>query len=40
LFLHNQPRQEHEATVGIEFGIKDINLSGSIIRLSIWDTAG
>ncbi|CAD8110231.1 unnamed protein product [Paramecium primaurelia] len=40
LFLHDQPRKEHEATVGIEFGIKDINISGSIIRLSVWDTAG
>ncbi|CAD8176863.1 unnamed protein product [Paramecium pentaurelia] len=39
-FLHDRPRQEHEATVGIEFGVKDINLSGTIIRLSIWDTAG
>ncbi|CAD8123052.1 unnamed protein product [Paramecium sonneborni] len=39
-FLHDRPRQEHEATVGIEFGIKDINICGSIIRLSIWDTAG
>ncbi|CAD8124611.1 unnamed protein product [Paramecium sonneborni] len=39
-FLQDQPRQEHEITVGIEFGVKEMNISGSIIRLSIWDTAG
>ena len=33
--------EETEITLGVDFGVKDIQLSnGKSIRLQIWDTAG
>lgn len=30
----------HEMTIGVEFGIKIININGKCVKLQIWDTAG
>jgi GTPase SAR1 family protein len=33
-------REEHDTTIGVEFGAKTIALRGHNIKLQIWDTAG
>lgn len=33
-------REEHDTTIGVEFGAKSISLRGYNIKLQIWDTAG
>ena len=39
-FTDNKFRQNHEATIGVEFGGKTIQLSEKTIKIQIWDTAG
>ena len=39
-FTDNKFRQNHEATIGVEFGGKTIKLQEKIIKIQIWDTAG
>ena len=39
-FTDNKFRQNHEATIGVEFGGKTIILSEKTIKIQIWDTAG
>ncbi|CAD8059655.1 unnamed protein product [Paramecium sonneborni] len=38
--IENQIRQEHDATIGVEFGAKIIKVNSMNIKLQIWDTAG
>lgn len=33
-------RPSHEATIGVEFGAKQLVVKGKIIKIQIWDTAG
>ena len=33
-------RQEHQVTIGVEFGSYGVRIDGKIIKLQIWDTAG
>ncbi|KAM3139288.1 hypothetical protein pb186bvf_008508 [Paramecium bursaria] len=33
-------RQNHEATIGVEFGAKQIVIKGKTIKIQLWDTAG
>ena len=33
-------REEYSATIGVEFGAKNINIKDKIYRVQIWDTAG
>ena len=39
-FITGQFNNEHEFTVGVEFGAKTISVNNRIIKLQIWDTAG
>ena len=39
-FTNNQFRSSHELTVGVEFGVKTIDLGKQTIKIQIWDTAG
>jgi Ras-related protein Rab-2A len=39
-FAHNKFTDEYQATIGVEFGAKNIAFSGQIYRIQIWDTAG
>lgn len=40
-YIHKRFRNEHDTTIGVEFGVKTIELNDkSIIKLQIWDTAG
>lgn len=39
-FIENQIREEHDTTIGVEFGAKNISLDDKTIKLQIWDTVG
>ena len=39
-FIDKSYRENHDLTIGVEFGCKIINLLGTKIKLQIWDTAG
>ena len=39
-FTDNKFRQNHEATIGVEFGGKTIEINNKKIKIQIWDTAG
>jgi Ras-related protein Rab-6A len=39
-FIKDQFDPTHNPTVGIDFVSKNINVSGTIVRLQLWDTAG
>ena len=39
-FAHNKFLDEYQATIGVEFGAKNIELDNKIFRIQIWDTAG
>ena len=36
----NEFKQEHQVTIGVEFGSFGLKVDGKIIKLQIWDTAG
>ena len=36
----NEFMEDHEVTVGVEFGTTLVKIENSIIKLQIWDTAG
>lgn len=38
--LEGRFRNQHEPTLGVEFGSKTINVEGKSVKLQIWDTAG
>ena len=31
---------DHDVTIGVEFAAKTVKVSGKIVKLQIWDTAG
>jgi len=39
-FTDKRFRQQHDLTIGVEFGARMININGKQIKLQIWDTAG
>nr|BAJ21304.1 Rab-family small GTPase Rab2E [Tetrahymena thermophila] len=39
-FTENRFKREHDATIGVEFGSKNIEVDGYTIKIQIWDTAG
>lgn len=39
-FTDNRFRNDHDLTIGVEFGAKRLTLNDKIIHLQIWDTAG
>ena len=39
-FNENKFREQHEITIGAEFGTKIIELEGKFIKIQVWDTAG
>ncbi|CAD8061507.1 unnamed protein product [Paramecium sonneborni] len=38
--IENEIREQHDATIGVEFGAKILKMNGMNIKLQIWDTAG
>ena len=39
-FANNKFTEDYQATIGVEFGAKNIELNDQIYRIQIWDTAG
>ena len=39
-FANNKFTDEYQATIGVEFGAKNIDINQKIYRIQIWDTAG
>mmetsp|Transcript_14167 Transcript_14167/g.10216 ORF Transcript_14167/g.10216 Transcript_14167/m.10216 type:complete len:201 (+) Transcript_14167:39-641(+) len=39
-FTDKRFRQQHDLTIGVEFGARNIQISNKNIKLQIWDTAG
>lgn len=39
-YLHNTFTQDTKATVGVEFGSKNVTIDNNFIKAQIWDTAG
>ena len=39
-FAHNKFTEEYQATIGVEFGAKNITFNNQVYRIQIWDTAG
>ena len=39
-FAHNKFTDEHQATIGVEFGAKNVEIDNQLYRIQIWDTAG
>jgi Ras-related protein Rab-2A len=37
-FSQQKFKPEHQITIGVEFGAKNINLGEKILRIQIWDT--
>jgi Ras-related protein Rab-2A len=37
-FTDNKFRQQHELTIGVEFGAKTIDIDSKIVKIQIWDT--
>lgn len=37
-FTDNKFRNQHELTIGVEFGAKTIDIEGKIVKIQIWDT--
>lgn len=39
-FIEGIFRKDQENTIGVEFGTKEIDVQGKLVKLQIWDTAG
>jgi Ras-related protein Rab-2A len=39
-FTDNRFQRFHDATIGVEFGFRTINVNNNPVKLQIWDTAG
>ena len=39
-FANNKFTEDYQATIGVEFGAKNITIDDQIFRIQIWDTAG
>lgn len=39
-FTDKRFRQQHDLTIGVEFGARTVQIQNKNIKLQIWDTAG
>ena len=39
-FAHGKFTEDYQATIGVEFGVKNIEINNQIYRVQMWDTAG
>jgi len=39
-FTENRFKDQHNVTIGVEFGAKTLSIDGRLVKLQIWDTAG
>ena len=39
-YVHGQFNEQYQATIGVEFGAKNLNIRDRLYRIQIWDTAG
>ena len=39
-FIQNKFKEQHDVTIGVEFGTSTIEIKEQTIKLQIWDTAG
>jgi len=39
-FTDKRFRQQHDLTIGVEFGARTVQINEKNIKLQIWDTAG
>lgn len=39
-FVHNKFKKDHEVTIGVEFGAKNVYVNEKTFKIQIWDTAG
>lgn len=39
-YTDNRFRAQHDLTIGVEFGCKQVTVNGQVVHLQIWDTAG
>ena len=39
-YAHDRFNDEYQATIGVEFGAKNVEINDQIYRIQIWDTAG
>ncbi len=39
-FIDGNFQPNHEYTIGVEYGSKNITIGNKVIKLQIWDTAG
>jgi len=39
-FTENRFKDQHNVTIGVEFGAKSLSVDGHMVKLQIWDTAG
>ena len=39
-FIHERYKNDHDLTIGVDFGSKYVNINNAEVRLQIWDTAG
>lgn len=39
-FTDKRFRQQHDLTIGVEFGARTVQINQKNIKLQIWDTAG
>ena len=39
-YCHNKFNDDYQATIGVEFGAKNLTVNNKIYRVQIWDTAG
>lgn len=39
-YTHNKFNDDYQATIGVEFGAKNLSIKDKIYRVQVWDTAG
>ena len=39
-YVHNRFNGDYQATIGVEFGAKNLEIEDEVYRIQIWDTAG
>lgn len=39
-FVYDKFKKDHEVTIGVEFGAKNLNINKKSYKIQIWDTAG
>ena len=39
-YVYGEFNKDYQNTIGVEFGVKNINIKNKICRIQIWDTAG